>query len=145
MVKLSGEMAGRNDIEFDAVVSDLNALALTIPGLSQIEWPTQENFRGRMKLKLPVGMMTSRIEGSVKRGNGSLTIGIKGRVVNVAGGFEATVLLTGESGHFAYELTAQFAGWLASLGDGLLQSIMTSQAREFEGNFIELLTVLNKK
>lgn len=139
MVKLSGEIADPGERRRE-IFDELDQLASTIPGLSQIEWQADNAFTGRMKLKLPVGMMQSRISGQVTREGNTLAIEITGHVTSVAGGFEARVTLTQETARFVYELTAQFSGWLASLGEGLLKPIMASKARQFEQSFAGLVS-----
>ena len=143
MVKLSGEVSASDDVIGSGVFDDLAVLASTIPGLVQLEWQSEEAFRGRMKIKIPVGMMTSRITGEVTRDASSIAIRLKGNAVNVAGGFDANVTLTAGPGQFVYELTVQFSGWLASLGEGLLTPIMAAKAREFEKNLTELIATLS--
>ena len=139
MVTLNGEIEDAGANSRDRIFEELDELAGTIPGLSQIEWQADNAFKARMKLKLPVGMMQSRISGEVSREDGALAVQINGKVTNVAGGFEARVTLTQQKDRFSYELTAQFSGWLASLGEGLLKPIMASRAREFEKNFAGLI------
>ncbi len=135
MIKLSGVIAAPNDEDQESLFERVEELASTIPGLSEIEWRDQGLFTGRLKLKLPVGMMQSRIHGEVTRQDNGLAIRIQGNVTNVGGGFEAHVTLICEPTRYTYQLTADFSGWLASLGEGLLKPIMASKAHEFEQNF----------
>ncbi len=143
MVTLRGQISIPDGLNESDVFADLNTLAATIPGLIDLAWQTEQNFRGRMKMKLPVGIVSSRITGEVQHRGPQIAIRIKGTVANVAGGFDAKVTLAGGSGGFVYELTVQFSGWLASLGEGLLTPIMAAQARQFEKNFSEFLTAMH--
>jgi carbon monoxide dehydrogenase subunit G len=142
MIHIEGRVddAGLTRSVVEAALGEWESLAGTVPGLSELRWKDGGHFTGQLVVRLPVGLVRSRVQGQIGRdAGGDVVVHLVGDVTHVAGTFEATARLAAEvAGNggtgLRYQLQVTLGGWLASLGEGMLRPIMQAKARDFEQN-----------